>query len=187
MKFKVTQKDFFEDNEDRGAALLFPGIPSEVCKFVVLTWDYFSPFHEMPLEQRQKMCFRVIFPMTDSKKEGQELGKWRDRYSIEIGTARKLYIEIQYDVEYEVYRGILSQLDILSKKMLDVTRPLDLDDSVKISEKITKLITEKRKLEVLLKYRLQRDESDQNMGKEISSLDRFHINNQKKLMNNDSK
>ena len=179
MKFKVTKKDFFEANEDRGAEILFDGFSSDVCKFVTLVYDYFSPLHEMPIDIRKKHALRKVLPNISEAK----LGRWiATDNSVEIHNATKLYKELQYDDEYECYIGIKTQLELLSQKMKDTQKRLDTDESLKISSAIPKIVKDKRDMEKMLKYRIEMLDSEKTLGKNVSALDRYHINNQKKLM-----
>jgi hypothetical protein len=183
MKFKITKRDFFEDNEDRGAELVFPGFSSDVCKFVTLVYDYFSPLHEMPLEIRKKHALRKVMPNVSEAK----IGRWITiDFAIEIQKAVKIYKEIQYDDEYECYIGIKTQLELLSVKMKDTNKKLDTEESLKISNAIPKIVKEKRDMEKMLKYRIEMLDSEKTLGKDVSAIDRYHIMNQKRLMEEDN-
>ena len=185
MKFKVTLKDFFEENKDRAADVLFRGLSdgkilSEICKYVCLTWDYYSPLHENPINMRQRQAVRFIYPNITE----EEISQWLKLHAELIKKVKERFKEFQYDLECESYLILVDELENINREKKRKTKT-DIDDAIKFAKELPKILATKRELEVLLKYRLQMLEEDKNMGKEVNAIDRMHNNNREKLMNED--
>lgn len=182
MKFKVTKKDFYEDNQDNGAEYIFiingKTTPSDVCKFVTLVYDYYSPYHESDSSTRIRSVIRHLYP----KFNNTDITDWQRQNRESIQPAKENYLEIQKgDVEVKAYNGLVFQLGRIAKAMHDSS--LDIDSAMKYAKEMPIIVTKKRELEVKLKYRLQMLEEDKH-NKDVSAIDRYHIANAKKMMEN---
>jgi hypothetical protein len=190
MKFIVTAKDFFEDNKDRGVEVVFAdaykkaesSLYSDICKYVCFVWDHYSPFHEMETSTRQRAVLTKLFP----KKTEDEKSSWMSYHKTNIGKIKEIFLEFQkrdstgQDLECKAYFSLCKSLDLLSGKLNDPKT--DIEDRLKISKELPKLIKEKRDLEVILKYRLKMLEEEKNLGKEFSRIDKMHNSNRDKIL-----
>ena len=110
MIYKVTQKDIREDNPSIDAIEAFAACTSRELKYVVLTYDYDSPFKELSFEDRANKAAREA---------GYHVEKGRDRLD---KTGRKLLAGGFPRVEEAIFafKGIRRDLDRETLEAYDI-------------------------------------------------------------------
>lgn len=123
-------------------------LTEEELLYVILAYDYKSPYHNFPEEERIRKAKRQIWKTKDYEFEDVEY----------IDNAIEFYKSLQYDIDQEILRNyqekidqlnarlqktdanaeiksIISVIDIMEKKIADIQEKLDKDNEININLK----------------------------------------------------
>lgn len=146
MLFKITREsDFYHDNPSVKSIPDFHNIKGDVLKFVSFVYDYESPYRSIPEEKRKERILKDILSLDTAKKRNDFLRK----NILEIDQA-KTALEglLSNDPELKTWASINATIDEITNFLLRPTDdPRDLETKVKLNEKLSVLIENKRAVE----------------------------------------
>lgn len=157
MLFKVQKgKDVFTLNPELKAITEFEPLTSRQMEYVILAYDYTTPFRKLAWDKRKEMA--AIEAGYKLEKDGKRLdmngrnataGK-----NVAIDKARKKYQEIQKDEDYETLLGLNKLISDIRKLHTASDKSLqELEKAVKMAIDLPKIIKAKKEIEEILDMR----------------------------------
>ncbi len=168
MIFKVTKNDFFEDNPSAKAVEAFVVCSSREMKYICLVYDYESPYHKIPMQERKlKAVYESDFRMETGKQNRP------DKYAREmmngkiskVQAAIREFMTLQPDKEKELAKALDSQLEEIQRFL---TRPKETEGewriAVQLLEKMPKILRDRKEVLEILQIR-------EELNNEVGSAD----------------
>jgi hypothetical protein len=157
MIFKVVHgKKIREVNDSIDAIPEFNSCTDKVMKYIVLMYDYFSPYSRLPFEQRKEQVLISLEYVNKST-----IGTFFSRYKSALKKGIAKYIEIQYDEDMESLIAMKAQMaewrEVLKKNN---KTEKEADRAVKIFKDMPSHAKKIKELEEIVGYR-EKFESDE--------------------------
>lgn len=179
MTYKVSENNIFDDNPELKTVPEFANCTSQQMKYVVLAFDYGSPYKKLPAKSRkEKAAFRAGYKY---EKGGKRLdmnarnviaGKVR---TVQAATAK--FMELQYDEDRESYEAIKTLITDIRKLCSKQEKTLtEIEKAAKLAEKLPVLEKAKKELESLFNLRdsSHEEEEVQTEDETLSILDEIN-------------
>jgi hypothetical protein len=158
MLFKVTNKDFFEDNPSASSINNFIVCSSREMKYICLVYDYQSPYRNLKIEERK------LKAVSESGFRMEKDGKRPDKYAREMmnGKIDKVqfaiheFMSMQKDEDRELAEAVTAQLEEIKTFL---KRPKETEGEWRIAiqmlEKMPKLLKDRKEIFDILDMRDQ--------------------------------
>jgi hypothetical protein len=157
MLFKVQKnKDVFTLNPELKAIAEFEPLTSRQMEYVILAYDYKTPFRKLAWDKRKEMA--ALEAGYKLEKEGKRLDmNGRNAIAgknVAVDRARKKYQEIQKDEDYETLLGLNKLISDIRKLHTSSDKSLqELEKAVKMAIDLPKIIKAKKEIEEILEMR----------------------------------
>ena len=175
MIFKISDKDFFRDNSE---ALLFPEfkkVGSPAMKYIILVYGYDSPLREMPIDDRKTRAAELAGVQKFSEKD-KTMQSYNDLIEVRkpnVRDAITTFQSLQFDFDKDLLLAYEDQLTEFKALMRNKDKSdKQLDQALKVSDKILKLIDVRN--EIIKKLSLRSGED----SVEIAALDESSIDDE---------
>lgn len=167
MIFKVVHGKKIRDvNESIDAIPEFQGCSDKVMKYIILMYDYFSPYSRLPFEQRKEQVLISLEYVNKST-----VGTFFSRHKTNLSKGTAKYIEIQYDEDMESLIAMKSQMsewrEVLKKKN---KTEKEADRAVKIFKDMPSHAKKIKELEEIVGYREKFDADEEGTPKTALEL-----------------
>ncbi len=175
MLFKVTSKDLFEENPSLNSVPEFIGKSERMLKYIMLVYDFESPYRKIPLEARKEKC--VILAGYKYETDGKRLDKnARDIVSgnnTTVNNLIKVFMELQHDPEKDMlatYDSIMVEWKELIAKKNKTEKEQAL--VIKIIDGFGKYAQKRKELLEVLGERGV--EADKDLSRQMSTIDEMN-------------
>lgn len=160
----VHNEDIRKTNSNVDAIPEFAGLSDTIVKYVVLMYDYDSPYSRPPEDQRRK----IVCDSLDVK----QYTRWYSTSKIKIDKAIEAYKKLQYDTDHEMLISMKAQLEEWNT-LLRKPKKTEKEDAavLKIFDKLIDYRDKVQKLEEIVGYRSKPDSLAS--GQRKSSIEEF--------------
>tara|TARA_R100000995_G_scaffold16783_1_gene6641 strand:- start:4158 stop:4700 length:543 start_codon:yes stop_codon:yes gene_type:complete len=157
MIFKVVHgKKIREVNDSIDAIPEFKSCSDKVMKYIVLMYDYFSPYSRLPFEQRKEQVLISLEYINKST-----IGTFFSRHKNVLKKGISKYVEIQYDEDMESLIAMKAQMDEWREQLKKKNKTdREEDRAIKVFDKMPSHAKRIKELEEIVGYR-EKFESDE--------------------------
>lgn len=168
MIFKVVHgKKIREVNDSVDAVPEFSVCNDKTMKYVVLMYDYHSPYARLPFDQRKQ---QVLIAIDYTEKES--IRSFFHRNKTKLKNATEKYREIQYDEDMESLIAMKAQMDEWREQLKKKNKTdREEDRAIKVFDKMPSHAKRIKELEELVGYR-ERFESEEE-GTPKTALEQY--------------
>lgn len=176
MVFKITNKDFFEDNPSAKWINEFNQCTSDQMKYVLFVYAYDTPFRKLSTEDRKHRALTEI----GIKKDGNRRfpTTWRKVMANEIPQVRNAIMklrEITRDDDSETLEAYDAQLDQFRALMRKPNKSdKEVDQAMKIAKDFPSFLENRKKVMEILELRQDEVFTDEDeVDNEFSTVEEF--------------
>ena len=185
MLCKITQGDFFKDNPEFKSIPEFTACTSRMMKYVAYMYDYDSVMRRLPLTERKDKSLHYA----GFSKEKARPTVW-DRHARviindelpQVLEAAAVYKSIQFNRDRAALDAYDEQLDDYISLMRSKDKsPKEMDQAIKISEKLPEFMAKRSELRKILGFEaISQAEEEESSMSSMSLIDKFHLKNKRR-------
>lgn len=177
MLYIITQNDIRKDNPSIDAIPEFAKCNDRELKYVVLTYDYDSPYRKLKFADKQK---RAATAAGYKKEKNRDILDRNARIAMTGGNPKVqaaiiAYKETQRDMDKEILLTIDQQIELYMDQLRSVPESAqDWNLRLKINKEWKLLVKDRQEIATLLSLRGEEEEELEEVNEELSTLDKLN-------------
>lgn len=155
MIFRLSDKEFFKDNPEAKSIDSFLKLGDQGMKYICLVYGYNSPLRKMDMTERKKKAVHNCgFKPTPKGRPSKLQTDLMEVRGLLVKKALAEYMEIQFDADRDLLLAYDEQVDEFKALMRSKDKSdKQLDQALKIAEKLPKLLETRKQLREILDVR----------------------------------
>ena len=162
MFYKVTQEDVRKDNPSIDAVTEFNECTSAELKYMLLVYDYETPFRELDVAARKnRAAIQAGYTVDKNGKHKKKTQEMLDGLVPHLLIATRVFMKLQKDIDREAMVAYNQQIEqFINKSKEEKVTDKDWELALKITNQLPKLLQARKEIQDLLGLRGMEIEDD---------------------------
>jgi hypothetical protein len=179
MFYKVTQEDVRKDNPSIDAVAEFNECTSAELKYMLLVYDYETPFRELDVAARKnRAAITAGYKLNKQGKHTKKTQEMIDGVVPHLAIATRVFMKLQKDIDREAMVAYNQQIEqFINKSKEEKVSDKDWELALKITDKLPKLLQSRKEIQDVLGLRgmeIEDDLEEIDHDLQLSTLDQVN-------------